>query len=103
LLGANYAEVKYEDLLKNPKEELGRLLEFLGADASEEVVSECVSAASFERLSGGRKRGQEASSFYRKGIAGDWKRVFTERNKEDFKAGGGDLLVELGYEKDDEW
>jgi hypothetical protein len=99
LLGANYAEVKYEDLLENPAEELRRLLEFLGADASEQVVSGCVSAATFERLSGGRKRGREAASFYRKGIAGDWKNVFTEQNKQEFKAAAGDLLIELGYEE----
>jgi hypothetical protein len=99
LFGANYAEVKYEDLLENPAEELRRLLEFLEADASEQVVSGCVSAATFERLSGGRKRGREAASFYRKGIAGDWKNVFTEQNKQEFKAAAGELLVELGYEE----
>lgn len=103
LLGANYSEVKYEDLLENPEGELKRLLEFLGADASEQVVRRCVSAASFERLSGGRERGQEAASFFRKGVAGDWNNMFTEQNKRDFKAVAGDLLVELGYEKDNGW
>jgi hypothetical protein len=103
LLGANYEEVKYEDLLKRPEEELGRLLEFLGADASEQAVRRCVSAASFERLAGGRERGQEAASFFRKGIAGDWKNAFTEQDKRDFKVAAGDLLVELGYEEDDNW
>src|SRR5215217_1590013 len=33
LLGNNYAEVRYEDLLERPEEELRRLLEFLGAGA----------------------------------------------------------------------
>ncbi len=103
LLGANYREVRYEDLLENPEEEVKRLLEFLGADASERIVRRCVSVASFERLAEGRKRGQEAASFYRKGIAGDWKNVFTEQNKQDFKAVAGDLLIELGYEKDYDW
>jgi hypothetical protein len=104
LLGANYREVRYEDLLERPEEELKRLLEFLGADdASEQTVRRCVRAASFERLAGGRERGQEAASFFRKGVAGDWKNVFTEQNKGDFKAAGGDLLIELGYEEDDNW
>jgi len=62
-----------------------------------------VRAASFERLAGGRSRGQEAASFFRKGVAGDWKNVFTERNKQDFKAAAGDLLIELGYEEDGDW
>ncbi len=103
LLGANYREVRYEDLLEQPEEEVKRLLEFLGADANERAVRRCVSAASFERLAGGRKRGQEAASFFRKGIAGDWKNVFTEQEKQDFKAVAGDLLIELGYEENNDW
>jgi len=103
LLGARYAEVKYEDLLERPEEEVERLVRFLGADASGQTVKRCVNAASFEKLAGGRKRGQEAASFFRKGIAGDWKNVFTEQNRRDFKAAAGDLLVRLGYEKDDDW
>jgi hypothetical protein len=54
-------------------------------------------------LAGGRKRGQEATSFFRKGIAGDWKNVFTEQDKRDFKTVAGDLLIEIGYEKDKNW
>jgi hypothetical protein len=103
LFGANYAEVRYEDLLENTPKELKRLLEFLGADASEQVLQRCVDAASFENLSGGRRRGQEAPSFFRKGVAGDWRNVFTEQNRRDFKAAAGDLLIELGYEEDDAW
>jgi hypothetical protein len=103
LLGANYAEVRYEGLLEKPEEEVRRLLEFLGADASEPSVKRCVDVASFEKVSGGRERGQEAASFFRKGIAGDWKNVFTVQDKRDFKAAAGDLLVKLGYEKDDGW
>jgi hypothetical protein len=104
LLGENYAEVRYEDLLEKPKVELGRLLEFLGAEAGEETVVRCVSSASFERLSKGRTRGEEdLASFFRKGVAGDWRSVFTEEDRRVFKGEAGDLLVKLGYEKDDNW
>lgn len=104
LLGENYVEVTYEDLLERPDEETQRLLKFLGADASEKVVRRCVKAASFEKKAGGRKRGEEqATSGVRKGIAGDWRNVFTEHNKKIYKKVAGDLLVELGYEKDHDW
>jgi hypothetical protein len=104
LLGENYAEVRYEDLLARPEEELGRLLRFLGADASEGVVGSCVEAGSFERWSKGRERGQEDSvSLLRKGVAGDWRNAFTERDREIFKEEANDLLVELGYEKVRDW
>ena len=104
LLGANYAELKYEDLLERPEEEIRRLLDFLGADAEEKTVKDCIKAASFEALSSGRQRGEEDStSFFRKGVAGDWRRVFTEEDRKIFKEEAGELLIELGYEKDYSW
>lgn len=99
----HYAEVRYEDLIANPEPEVKRLFEFLGAESTGRTVSRCVSATSFEKLSKGRKPGEEASSFYRKGVAGDWKNVFTEQNRRDFKEKAGDLLVELGYEEGHYW
>lgn len=100
LLKDNYAEVRYETLLERPEEEFGRLFRFLGAQADEDTVKRCVEATSFEKRSGGRERGQEdTKSGVRKGIAGDWKNVFTERDNEVYKEIAGELLVELGYEE----
>ena len=48
LLGDNYTQVRYEDLLERPEEEAKRLLEFLGTDTSETVVKWCVESSSFE-------------------------------------------------------
>jgi hypothetical protein len=102
--GNRYMEVKYEDLLQRPEEELKRMLEFLGADSGAEIAERCVSQASFESLGQGRQRGQEdPTAFVRKGVAGDWKNVFTERNKRTFKNQAGELLVQLGYEEDQDW
>jgi hypothetical protein len=102
--GERYVEVKYEDMLRHPEVELRRLLEFLGADASEESAARCVQEASFEKLGEGRQRGEEdPKAFVRKGIAGDWKNVFTERDKRVFKKQAGELLVKLGYEEDGSW
>jgi hypothetical protein len=106
LLGGNYTEVRYEDLLERPEEETRRLLEFLGVDADEKTVSRCVEAASFLGRSG-RERGQENYTLdhgkHRKGIAGDWKNVFTEQDKAIFKEVAGELLIKLGNEKDKSW
>ena len=105
LLGEDhYAEVRYEDLLERPEEEVGRLLRFLGADADEGAVRRCVEGASFEKRTKGRERGQEdPKAFLRKGVAGDWRNVFTERDRQVFKREAGDLLIKLGYEKDHDW
>jgi hypothetical protein len=98
LLGKNYTEVRYEGLLHRPGVEIGRLLEFLGVDPAEETARRCVEAASFEKLSRGRKRGEEdPSSFFRKGVAGDWKNTFTRRDREIFDVEAGELLTRLGY------
>lgn len=100
----NYTEVRYEALLERPEEEAERLFRFLGGDTDPEVVRRCVEAASFEESTKGRTRGEEdATSFFRKGIAGDWRNVFTERDKTIFKDYAGALLIELGYEKDNHW
>lgn len=104
LLGDNYLEVRYESLLTQPGTEVRRILGFLGADASEKSTRECVDATGFERLAN-RKSGQEDSSSvrFRKGVAGDWENVFTERDKRIFKEQAGDLLVRLGYENNNDW
>ena len=98
LLGENYTEVRYEDLLHKPESEVQRLLTFLAVDSDEMTTTRCIDAASFERLSKGRKRGEEdPSSFFRKGVAGDWKHVLTQGERETFDREAGDLLARLGY------
>jgi sulfotransferase family protein len=67
-------QVRYEDLTANTERTLADLFNFLDVDASPSVLAECRSAASFERLSGGRAAGEEnANSFFRKGVTGDWR------------------------------
>lgn len=96
--GDRYIEVRYEDLVADPRAEAARLFAFLGADADEATVRACVEAASFEKLSGGRKAGEEdASSFFRKGVPDDWKRQLTPVQLQRFAALAGATLMELGY------
>lgn len=104
LFGESYAEGGYEDLLERPEDEARRLLEFLGAKADGKTVGRCVEAASFERLSKGRDKGEEdhASMAARKGVAGDWRNVFTEKDRLLFEEIAGEALTRTGYEKDGE-
>jgi hypothetical protein len=65
--------LRYEDLLDRPRELAAQMFAHLAVGADEAVVSHAVEASSFEKLSG-RARGEEARlSFFRKGVAGDWK------------------------------
>ena len=43
------------------------------------------------------------SPTFRSGKAGGWQEAFTEEHKRLFKEVSGDLLIELGYEKDHGW
>ena len=43
------------------------------------------------------------SPTFRSGKTGEWKKYFTDEHKKIFKEAAGDLLVKLGYEKDNSW
>lgn len=104
LFGDNYTELFYEEHLHRPHEALKELFGFLKADTSPEIIERVVEANTFKKLSEGRSSGDESSGeFFRKGISGDWRGVFNERDKKIFKEEAGELLVELGYEEDPSW
>ena len=91
-------EMRYEALHAEPEGQTRRLLEFLGVDSGEEAVAACVAGGSFRKLTGGRERGQEdAGSFYRKGVVGDWKQQMDDAAHRRFQDSAGALLTELGY------
>lgn len=100
LLGDNYTEVRYEDLVDRPENELERLVKFLGAEFQPKTIQRCVESTSFEKLSKGRERGREdPASFFRKGVVGDWRNVFTDDDLTIFERGAGELLTKLEYER----
>jgi hypothetical protein len=45
----------------------------------------------------------KASGTFRRAKPGNWQEHFSEENKRLFKQTAGDLLLRLGYEKDDQW
>lgn len=99
LLGGRCLEVRYEDLVSEPEARTARVLAFLGADAAPGTVHACVEAASFEKLSRGRKAGEEdKASFFRKGDPDDWRNHLSDAQIKRFDALSGGLLKELGYE-----
>lgn len=93
-----YFELRYEDLHRQPESILTRLFGFLGVDTSASAATQCREAASFERVSGGRARGDcDPKSFYRKGIIGDWQNHFDQRCLDVFMQHGEQALRALGY------
>ncbi|MFG0330577.1 MAG: sulfotransferase domain-containing protein [Phycisphaerales bacterium] len=97
----NRLTVRYEDLLDRPRDEFKRILERIGASSTPETVAQCVDKASFERLSGGRERGvEDASSFFRKGVAGDWRNWLTRDQAKRAVEVAGVWLQKFGYDLD---
>ena len=97
-------EVKYEALVEKPHLLKG-LLEFLDVKSDDGTVAWIVDTCRFERFAEGRKRGEaNLNSEYRKGVIGDWRNYFTDRDKDQFKQSeAGRLLIELGYESSGAW
>ncbi|HKX11447.1 MAG TPA: sulfotransferase [Stellaceae bacterium] len=93
-----YLDIRYRDLLAEPGPTLARLCRFLGVDDGESVVRGCVEAASFERLSGGRPRGQEnLGSFFRKGVTGDWTNYLDAETQAHVIEKAGPLMARYGF------
>jgi hypothetical protein len=97
--GERYLEIRYEDLLRDTPETLRRVLALLSARRGKGVIDHCIRATSFERVSKRRRGEEDPGSFFRKGIAGDWRGVFTERDREIYEELAGERLIEMGYEK----
>jgi lipopolysaccharide transport system ATP-binding protein len=104
-IGSGYPIVRYEELLEDDVSSFERLLLEHGKLAiPRRRLRRAVEASRFERMTGGRERGQELqSSHHRKGVAGDWRSYFTPRVTREFKARFADVLIATGYERDRAW
>lgn len=104
LFDKNYCSVRYEDLLAHPFEEIQKLWKFLGVEVDqslEKVIFEEMSSNPDEEWQA--KRNEDIASFLPKGQAGNWQRLFTERDKSIFKEVAGEMLIKWSYERDTNW
>jgi hypothetical protein len=90
-------QLRYEDLHRDTEAWRARMYEFLGLDPSEalSLSSETKTAPGFEK--------EDPMSFWRHGQVGDWKKYRNTNFDSWFKASAGDVLIDLGYEKDTNW
>ncbi|MEW6084807.1 MAG: sulfotransferase [Chloroflexota bacterium] len=97
--------LRYEDLLKNPFEEMSRLWKFLGVKTINKTLERRIKAemASNPDEEWQAKRDEGIASFLPKGQAGNWQRLFSARDKSVFKEVAGAMLVKWKYEKDLNW
>ncbi|KAI9156338.1 hypothetical protein LWI28_004518 [Acer negundo] len=85
----NILFLKYEELKKDPKEQVKKLASFIGRPLKEIEVEEVLWKSSLDRLKDLEVNKHGAvltsnipnNSFFRKGVVGDWKNHFTEEMK----------------------
>ena len=89
--------VHFEDLINDRAATLNRILDHFLARAPIQVPRQLILESLESSINPKR------SPTFRSGKTGEWKKHFTEKHKKIFKDVAGDLLVKLGYEKDDDW
>jgi hypothetical protein len=90
--------MRFEDLILEREAALGRLLDYLEQRGFAPQVSRSDAIAVLTEAIKPKKSGT-----YRKGQPGNWREHFTPLNKTLFKEQAGELLIDLGYEQDQDW
>lgn len=105
LFDKNYFGMRYEDLLATPFHEMSKLWKFLGVKKTNKALEKTIKAEmeSNPDEEWQAKRNEGIASFLPKGQAGNWQRLFTEKDKSVFKEVAGELLIKWNYEKDSNW
>jgi sulfotransferase 6B1 len=90
-------KIHFEDLIHARLETLTRIMDHLLSRIPLQTPRQLI-LASLESSINPTK-----SPTFRSGKTGEWKKYFTEKHERIFKDVAGDLLIKLGYEKDNNW
>ena len=90
-------ELRYRDLSEDSLGETEQMFRFLGAETDRGLLGRITEATSFEVLTG-RKRGEEdARSYFRKGLTGDWKTRLDPEAERIIRESCGELMRQKGF------
>lgn len=89
--------LQFESFVHNRRETLGRIVDHFLQRVPLDVPREHL----IDVLEAGIQ--PEKSPTFRSGKTGEWRKYFKEEHKQAFKQVAGDLLITLGYEKDNNW
>ena len=105
----DFLVIRYEDILEDARQEVRKIANFIGMQASAEDIQQAIDKSSFERMkkidqTKGRKYNlTKTNKFVRKGKAGSWRDEFSPEDIAYFKETAGETLIQLGYEQDLNW
>lgn len=90
--------LRFEDLILDQQTTLGHLLDFLAQRGYKPRNTRSQEIDTLQQAIVPQKSGT-----FRKGKPGNWREHFTEANIAFFKEMTGDLLIQMGYEKENDW
>lgn len=90
--------LRFEDLIDNREEAISKIIQFV---VSRGFITDVPAKRMQEALS--KSIDPKKSPTFRSGTSGAWKKQFSQQHKSIFKRLSGDLLIRLGYEKDQNW
>src|SRR5829696_3842275 len=89
--------IHFEDLINDRPATLSRIMDHLLNRAPLQTSRQLILDALESSIN------PQRSPTFRSGKTGEWRAHFTDRHKKIFKEVAGDLLVQLGYEKNNDW
>ncbi len=89
--------IHFEDLIENRAATLNRILEHFSKRVTLHVPTNRILEALKISINPSK------SPTFRSGKTGEWKKHFSDEHKKIFKDIAGDLLIKLGYEKNNNW
>ncbi len=99
--------VRYEDMIADPEQVFGRVLDFLSLPADKKRLKNAIKFSSFRELSaqesrnGFGEKSENAEKFFRKGKAGGWREVLSEDQVNRLLGDHREGLAHFGYLNDD--
>jgi hypothetical protein len=90
--------IRFETIIQDQDQALGSLIDYLESRGFSLNSSHLEAVHTLKASIAPRKSGT-----FRKGQPGNWREHFTPANKALFKDVAGELLIQLGYERDNNW
>ena len=92
------AVLRYEDLKHDPQATLSQLFDRLEVTVEPEIIQQALDIFDFKQLSQRKVGEEDSSSFFRKGIVGDWENHFTAEDLEFFQHQAMATMKQAGYD-----
>ena len=100
LFSERYLSMRYEDLLRQPWEQMRRAWDFLGASPADEALHQILSVEMSRNPDADwqQQKAKDIAQALQKGKRGSWRELFTARDRQIFRQTADETLLAWGYE-----